>query len=77
MPKNTKPTTEATVKKPVKKQDSAFKSAIMGICLLLAVISIAYSTAVIALGTEGITPLIMIAPQAILALGIAIRQFTK
>jgi hypothetical protein len=77
MPKNTKPTTETAVEKSVKKENSAFKSAIIGVGMLLAVISIAYSTAVIALGTEGITPLVMVAPQAILALGIAIRQFTK
>lgn len=77
MPKNTKPTTGAAVEKPKTKKNSQFKSAIIGVGLLLSVISITYSTAVIALGTEGFTPLIMVAPQAILALGIAIKQFTK
>lgn len=77
MPKNTKPTTGETVEKPKNKQNSPFKSAIIGVGLLLSVISITYSTTVIALGTEGFVPLIMIAPQAVLALGIAIKQFTK
>lgn len=77
MPKNTKPTPVATAEKPKNKQNSPFKSVIIGVGLLLAIISITYSTAVIALGTEGFTPLIMVAPQAILALSIAIKQFTK
>ena len=50
---------------------------ILGLGQLLVVISIAYSTAVIVLGTEGYIPLVMIAPQAVLAVVITSKHFTK
>lgn len=53
------------------------KNAIIGIMQLFAVASIAYSTVVIAIGTEGVVPLVMVAPQAVLAVVIAINKFSK
>lgn len=50
---------------------------IIGILLALAVISIVYSTAVIAMGTEGLLPIIMVIPQAALALTIVVWKFCK
>lgn len=64
------------VKTP-KKSNKNTKSTIIGIMQLFAVASIAYSTVVIAIGTEGYIPLVMVAPQAILAVTIAINKFTK
>lgn len=83
--KNTKElegvSTSAPEKKPLKRGEKSkmdkTKSAIIGIGLLFAVASIVYSTSVIVLGTEGIVPLIMLIPQAILALVILIKQFLK
>lgn len=74
MAKEKNNTTE--VKTP-KKSKYNYKNGIMGIMQLFAVASIAYSTVVIAIGTEGIIPLVMVAPQAILAVVIAINKFTK
>lgn len=59
--------------KPVKKTTST----IIGIMQLFAVASICYSSTVIALGTNGVVPLVLIAPQVILAVVIAINKFTK
>lgn len=74
MAKEKNNTTE--VKTP-KKSKKNYKSSIMGIMQLFAVASIAYSTVVIALGTEGVLPLVLVAPQAILAVAIAINKFSK
>lgn len=72
--KNT--TKKAQVEAP-KKPSKNYKNSIMGIMQLFAVASIAYSTIVIAIGTEGYIPLVMVAPQAILAVVIAINKFAK
>lgn len=56
---------------------SGWVSAIIGVWLLMAVASIVYSSATIILGTEGIAPLILIAPQISLAIVIAIWKFIK
>lgn len=69
-----KKTTE--VKKPSARK-TATKNSIMGVLLLFAVASIAYSTVVIVLGTEGYIPMILVAPQALLAVTIAINKFAK
>lgn len=68
---------KVTEVKATPKPKKNFKNGIMGIMQLFAVASIAYSTVVIAIGTEGITPLVMVAPQAILAVCIAINKFAK
>lgn len=67
---------KAEVKTP-KKSSGKFKNSIIGVMQLFAVASIAYSTVVIAIGTEGVVPLVMVAPQAVLAVVIAINKFTK
>lgn len=72
--KNNNKTTEV---KASKKSNKNTKSAIIGIMLLFAVASIAYSTVVIAIGTEGYIPLVMVAPQAILAVVILVNKFVK
>lgn len=74
MPKKDK--TNDKVQTPQKSKKN-YKNGIMGIMQLFAVASIAYSTIVIAIGTEGYIPLVMIAPQAILAVVIAINKFAK
>lgn len=66
---------DTKVKAPKKPKN--YKNSIMGIMQLFAVASIAYSTIVIAIGTEGVVPLILVAPQAILAVCIAINKFAK
>lgn len=67
----------STEVKTPKKSKAVSKNAIIGIMQLFAVASIAYSTVVIALGTEGVLPLVLVAPQAILAVAIAINKFSK
>lgn len=74
--KTNKTTKKAEVKTPEKSKKN-YKNGIMGIMQLFAVASIAYSTIVIAIGTEGVVPLILVTPQAILAVVIAINKFTK
>jgi len=69
--KNTKTTEAKTVKK------SKQNISIIGTMQLFAVASIAYSTVVIAIGTEGYIPLVLVAPQAVLAVTIAITKFAK
>lgn len=51
------------------------KYAIIGFGRLLAVASIIYTTVVILEGTDGLTPKLLVAPQAILASYIAIKAF--
>jgi len=50
---------------------------IIGVLLLFVVASIAYTTTVIAMGTEGYVPLILAAPQAIFGVVVLFKQFTK
>lgn len=66
------------VKKPsTKKTSNKVLQSINGLLLLLAVASIFYSTTVILMGTEGVVPIIMVAPQTLLAVGILIIKFVK
>jgi len=69
-------TIKAEVQTP-KKSKRNHRNGIIGVMQLFAVASIAYSTVVIGMGTEGYIPLIMVAPQAILAVAIAIHKFAK
>lgn len=48
---------------------------IIGFGSLLAVLSISYSTIIIIMGTDGIVPIICVAPQAIFAAAILIDNF--
>ena len=50
---------------------------IVGISLLLVVLSIAYTTTVIFMGTDGIEAKILTTPQIIFAVVLALKQFTK
>ncbi len=50
---------------------------IQGMLQLFVLISISYSTYVVALGTDGLTPKIMLIPQALYAAYIAVQKFTK
>ena len=74
---NTEVSTEKATKNWFKKGWNSVLPVIIGIGTLLAVASIVYSSAVIILGTEGLTPLVLIAPQAVLALVILIKKFVK
>lgn len=66
---------EAT-NKPQKPKKN-YRNGIIGVMQLFAVVSICYSTATIVLGTEGVVPIVMVTPQAILAVVIAINKFVK
>ncbi len=68
---------KVTVKKSVKNQWNTTIVGIIGIGELLTIVSIAYSTTVIVLGTEGIVPIIMISPAVVFALVILIKKFIK
>lgn len=50
---------------------------VVGILLLFVVASIAYSTYVVALGTEGYIPKVMLLPQAAWVVVELIKRFTK
>ncbi len=62
--------------KPKKSKTSNLKQSTIGVLLLFVVASIAYSTAVIAMGTEGYLPLILCVPQAVFAVVVLIQRFT-
>lgn len=64
------------VKTPKKSKDN-IKQGIMGIMQLIVVASIAYSSAVIAIGTDGYVAKALIVPQALWAVCTLIRHFTK
>ena len=68
----TKTTDKATNRKPKNIRDK-----IVGISLLLVVLSIAYTTTVIFMGTDGIEAKILTTPQIIFAVVLALKQFTK
>lgn len=53
------------------------KQGIMGIVQLIVVASIAYSTAVIVLGTEGYIAKALVVPQALWAVCLLIKRFTN
>lgn len=77
---NTDSNVDKAVTKPAKKAKKGFLFAIMGIGMLLVIVSITYSTVVIVLGTDGLMPKIMLAPQAlfgVLVLGFASTKIFK
>jgi len=73
MTKQTKTTKE--VKTPKKSKN--VKQSILGIMQLIVVASIAYSSAVIVIGTDGYVAKALIVPQALWAVCTLIRHFTK
>lgn len=68
-------------KKPTKAElelaKKQYDNAIIGIGLLLVVVSIAYSTSVILLGVDSLGSKIALLPQAIFALVISIKAFSR
>ena len=58
------------------KKERSF-SGIIGLLQLFVIASIAYSTAVIAMGTEGYIPLALVAPQTLWAVCTLVARFTK
>lgn len=63
--------------KKAKSKTSSLKYNIIGLALLLAVVSIGYSTTVILMGTDGLVPIVMVVPQSVLAVVILIWKFCK
>lgn len=83
MTKETK-TTNITDVTPVQKvtkksrfNKNSAKNGIMGISLLFGVLSIGYSSAFIIMGTDGWVPVVMVAPQMLLAGLILVWKFCK
>lgn len=66
-----------TTENASKKRNPFTKNNIMGVVLLFGVLSIGYSTTYIVLGTEGLAPLICVAPQVLLGALIAGYKFCK
>jgi hypothetical protein len=52
-------------------------SIIVGILQLFVIASIAYSSAVIVMGTEGYIPMALLVPQVVYAVVVLIKRFTK
>lgn len=78
MAKTKAETPVAEVKKAPKKLNNKKPNVIIGVGLLLVVISIAYSTTIIAMGTgTELLPKVLILPQVVLACIILVRQFIK
>jgi hypothetical protein len=78
--KSTDESSSKSTNKANKKVEKQSSFGILGIALLLVIVSIAYSSAVILLGTDGLTPKIMLAPQilfGVLVLGIAFYKLSK
>lgn len=50
---------------------------IFGILMLFVIASIAYSTYMVALGTQGLVPKIMLVPQVTFAVIVALYKFSK
>jgi hypothetical protein len=48
-----------------------------GMIQLFVLVSVSYSTYIVFLGTTGITPKVMLIPQALYAAFVAINKFTK
>jgi len=76
MTKNKKTQKEVITSDAPKDKSNAFRG-IIGVGLFLSVLSIGYSTTVIAMGTDGWIPLVMVAPQTLLAVAIAVWKFSK
>jgi hypothetical protein len=71
-----KSTTSNDVKN-TKKQAGGFKAGIIGIGMLFVIASIAYTTTVIWLGTEGYISKVLTAPQVIFSVIVLVKRFTK
>mgnify|MGYP006359308225 CR=1 FL=1 len=52
-------------------------SKLTGMLQLFVLASIGYSTYIVFLGTDGIAPKVMLIPQAVFAVVLAIQKFTK
>lgn len=76
MKKQTKEAPKSDVKN-TNKQTSNAKTGILGISMLFVIASIAYTTTVIWLGTEGYVSKALTAPQVIFALIVLVKRFTK
>ena len=61
----------------VKKPSKNYKQSIIGITQLIIVASVAYSSMVIILGTDGYIGKVLIVPQALWAVCTLIKRFTK
>lgn len=76
--KEVKVTPELTPESPeAAKEQAKTVRVIMNMAMLLVVLSIAYSTYRIMMGTSEITSWIWLIPQVIFAAGVLIKQFTK
>jgi uncharacterized membrane protein len=64
-------------KKNNKSKSNKVSDIMIGVLQLFIVASIGYSTAVILMGTTGYIPMILIAPQAVYAVVVLIKRFTK
>jgi hypothetical protein len=60
-----------------KTKKNKFKNYIIGIATLFVIASIIYTTVVIWLGTQGLIPKLLTAPQAIFAFIALMKRFTK
>jgi len=65
------------MKKEIKAREPRDYSAILGLLQVFVLVSIAYSTYIVALGTEGYTPKVMLVPQALYAAILLLKKFTK
>ena len=63
--------------KNTKKQTSNAKAGIIGMGMLFVIASIAYTTTVIWLGTEGYISKVLTAPQVIFSVIVLVKRFTK
>jgi len=77
MKKQTKEAPKSNDVKNTNKQTSSAKTGILGISMLFVIASIAYTTTVIWLGTEGYVSKALTAPQVIFALIVLVKRFTK
>lgn len=73
---------ENKLQKAIKLEDKKSKKNkagrnIMGVLQLFVVASIAYSTTVIAMGTEGYLPVALTVPQAVYAVIVLIKRFSN
>lgn len=74
---NEKAVPKKGTKSRVKKDNKPTNNAILGICQLLVVVSITYSTAVILIGVDSVESRIALVPQVVFALAILIKAFSK
>ncbi len=69
----------ATKKKEQPKEKKAPRNydSLVGMLQVFVLVSIAYSTYIVALGTQGYVPKVMLVPQALWAAILLIRRFTS